>query len=214
MGRGLAGVYPPENEDLARRIAERGAVVSELPLDTPPARENFPRRNRLISGLSLGVLVVEGSRKSGALITAHSALEQGREVYALPGKVADRLAEGPNGLIKNAGAKLVEGPEDVLEELGPVADALVGLELPAGARAAMPGGGSGGAGEPEDTRAAGLAGNERAVFAKLSNEPASVDALIADTGLPPAEVASILMVLEIRRLVKRLPGQRYVRAEK
>jgi DNA processing protein len=218
IGRGLAGIYPPENEALAARIAEHGAVLSELPLDTPPARENFPRRNRLISGLSLGVLIVEGTRQSGALITAASALEQGREVYALPGKAGDPLAEGPNGLIKSAGAKLVESPQDVLDELGPVADALVGLELPENVRVAAlsalsaPQAPAGQA--PADTRAAGLTASERAVYEQLSSEPAAVDAIIEQTGLPPAEVASILMVLEIRRLATRLPGQRYVRTAK
>jgi DNA processing protein len=219
IGRGLAGIYPPDNEDLARRIADgRGAVLSELPLEAPPARENFPRRNRLISGLSLGVIVVEGSRQSGALITAASALEQGREVYALPGKAGDPLAEGPNGLIKNAGAKLVETTQDVLDELGPVADALVGLDLPeAHRRAAME---ALAAPQPEaarapaESRAAGLTPAERKVYERLSSEPAGADEVIEGTGLPPAEVASVLMVLEIRRLIVRLPGQRYVRTAK
>jgi len=217
IGRGLAGVYPPENEDLAARIADgHGAVLSELPLDAPPARENFPRRNRLISGLSLGTIVVEGSRKSGALITASMALEQGREVYALPGKAGDPLAEGPNGLIKSAGAKLVESPQDVLDELGPVADALVGLELPEqhrrAALSALAVPQPEAAGAPADTRSAGLTPAERRVFEQLSQEPVYTDAIIENAGMPPAEVASVLMVLEIRRLARRLPGQRYVRA--
>ncbi|HOX08931.1 MAG TPA: DNA-processing protein DprA [Planctomycetota bacterium] len=216
IGRGLAGVYPPENEDLARRIADgHGAVLSELPLEAPPARENFPRRNRLISGLSLGVIVVEGSRRSGAMITAAVALEQGREVYALPGKAGDPLAEGPNGLIKSAGAKLVETPQDVLDELGPVADALVGLELPErhrqAAMAALAGPREESARPAADARSAGLTAAERRVLEQLSSEPAGADEVIERAGLPPAEVASLLMVLEIRRLIRRLPGQRYVR---
>jgi len=214
MGRGLAGVYPPENEELAARIAAAGAVLSELPLQTPPSRENFPRRNRLISGLSLGVLIVEGSRRSGALITARSALEQGREVFALPGKVDSSRSAGPNSLIKSAGAKLVEGPEDILDELGPVADELVGLKLPPGLREKAKAGRVKESDAPADLRAAGLSGKERGVLDRLSSDPAQMDALIEASGLPPAEVASILMVLEIRRLVKRLPGQRYVRAAK
>jgi len=218
IGRGLAGIYPPENEALAARIAGHGAVLSELPLDTPPARENFPRRNRLISGLSLGVLVMEGARQSGALITAASALEQGREVYALPGKAGDPLAAGPNGLIKGAGAKLVESPQDVLDELGPVADALVGLELPENVRvaalSALAAPQAPAREEGADQRAAGLTASERAVYGRLSSEPTLADAVIEQTGLPPAEVASILMVLEIRRLATRLPGGRYVRAAK
>jgi DNA processing protein len=221
VGCGLATVYPPENENLAARVAASGAVLSELPLDAPPARENFPRRNRLISGLSLGILVIEGSRRSGALITAHSALEQGREVYALPGRVGDIRAEGPNGLIKTAGAKLVESCRDILDELGPVADALVGLELPAktGGAAAAPADPSAqtcsdgaAAGPAGDTRAAGLGSAERRLLQQLSEEPVMIDQLIESAELPPAEVASALVVLEIRRLAKRLPGQRYVRA--
>ncbi len=215
MGRGLAGVYPPENEELAGRVAASGALLSELPLDTPPNRENFPRRNRLISGLSLGVLIVEGTRRSGSLITAHCALEQGREVFALPGKVDSSLSAGPNSLIKRSGAKLVEDAQDILDELGPVADDLVGLKLPAIAAAAGDGAGSAEAVQGElDLRAAGLNSKERAVFERLSSDAVQVDALIEDCGLPPAEVASALMVLEIRRLAKRLPGQRYVRTAK
>jgi DNA processing protein len=223
MGRGLAGVYPPENEALAERIAGHGAVVSELPVDTPPSRENFPRRNRLISAMALGVLIVEGSRRSGSLITAHCALEQGREVFAVPGKIDNPLASGPNGLIKTAGAKLVEEPADILEELGPVADELVGIR-PRGAAAPGEAGhepeGEGGAEETEaeaiprsgDARETGLTGRERALLGKLSSDPVSMDEVIERSGLPPAEVSSALMVLEIRRLAKRLPGQRYVRA--
>ncbi len=215
MGRGLAGVYPPENGELAERIAASGALLSELPLETPPNRENFPRRNRLISGLSLGVLIVEGTRRSGSLITARCALEQGREVFALPGKVDSRLAAGPNSLIKGAGATLVEDPQDVLDELGPVADDLVGLKLPA-APPEKPGAGRTGedAQGELDLRAAGLNSKERAVLEKLSSDALQIDALIEACELPPAEVAGALMVLEIRRLAKRLPGQRYVRAAK
>jgi DNA processing protein len=212
MGCGLAGVYPPENRELAERVSQRGALISELPADVPPSRENFPRRNRLISGLSLGVLVVEGSRRSGSLITAHCALEQGREVFALPGKVDNQLASGPNSLIKNAGAKLVESAQDILDELGPVADELVGLRV----REARGDSDLGAGGEPggklADARAAGLNSRERSVFQRLSSDPLQMDALIDEVGLPPAEVASALMILEIRRLARRLPGQRYVRS--
>lgn len=209
MGRGLAGVYPPENADLAERISANGALISELPLDLRPSRETFPRRNRLISGMSLGTLIVEGSRRSGSLITAHCALEQGREVFALPGKVDNVLAGGPNSLIKTAGAKLVESPRDVLEELGPVADDLVGLRVGDTRET----GGNGDSGSAmSDVRSAGLNSRERSVFERLSVDPQQLDALIERCGMPPAEVASILMVLEIRRLARRLPGQRYIRA--
>jgi DNA processing protein len=204
LGCGLGQVYPPENSELARSVSASGALLSELPADAPPSRENFPRRNRLISGLSLGVLVVEGSRRSGSLITARCALEQGREVFALPGKVDNRLASGPNSLIKGAGAKLVESTSDVLEELGPVADELAGI---AGA-----GCGAGESGRRGGARArtSGLNSRERLVLDRLQSDPLQIDSIIDSSGLPPAEVAGILMVLEIRRLARRLPGGRYV----
>lgn len=116
IGSGFNNIYPPENKKLAEEIAKCGAVISEFPLDMLPKKENFPRRNRIISGLSLGVLVVEAARNSGALITADFALEQGREVFALPGKVDSNTSFGTNGLIKQ-GAKLVSGVDDILEEL-------------------------------------------------------------------------------------------------
>jgi DNA processing protein len=212
QGCGLAGVYPPENADLAEAICAHGAVVSELPLDAPPSRENFPRRNRLISGLSLGVLIVEGSTRSGSLITAQCAIEQGRDVFAVPGMIDNPLASGPNGLIRKAGAKLVEHPTDVLDELGPVADELVGVQLRraegAGDTAVQP---AGEAGKPPRALEAGLNARESAVLNRLSGAPLHIDSIIEASGLAPAEVASALMVLEIRRLIKRLPGQRYIR---
>jgi DNA processing protein len=204
LGCGLGRVYPPENAELAEGVAANGALLSELPVDAPPSRENFPRRNRLISGLSLGVLVVEGSRRSGSLITARFALEQGREVFALPGKVDNRLAAGPNSLIKGAGAKLVEGPGDILEELGPVADGLVGLGEGGGRDGPSRDGGR------ADPRRAGLNSKERRVLDGLQGDPLLIDSIVDSSGLPPAEVAGILMVLEIRRLAKRLPGGQYV----
>lgn len=115
IGSGLNNLYPSENQALAEKIAQNGAVISEFPLQTPPFKQNFPRRNRLISGLSLGVLVVEAARNSGALITADFALEQGREVFALPGKIDSDTSFGTNALIKD-GAKLVSAVEDILEE--------------------------------------------------------------------------------------------------
>ena len=116
LGSGLLNLYPRENKKLAREIEKRGAVISEFPLTTPPLKENFPRRNRIISGLSQGVLVVEATKRSGALITARLACEQNREVFSLPGKVDSPLSSGPHTLIKQ-GAKLVDSVEDILEEL-------------------------------------------------------------------------------------------------
>ncbi len=117
LGSGLLNIYPPENESLAEKIAESGAVISEFPLNTPPLRENFPRRNRIVSGLARGVLVVEAAERSGALITADLALDQGKDVFAVPGKVDSPTSLGANHLIKQ-GAKLVNSIEDILEEYG------------------------------------------------------------------------------------------------
>ena len=119
LGSGLDVIYPPENKKLAQDIAQGGAVISEFIPDTPPHRENFPRRNRIISGLSLGVVVVEAAKRSGALITENFALEQGREVFALPGKVDSFTSGGVHDLIKE-GAKLIESIEDIIEELEPL----------------------------------------------------------------------------------------------
>jgi len=119
LGSGLNKIYPPENKKLAQEVAQNGALISEFTPDTPPHRLNFPRRNRIISGLSLGVVVVEAAKRSGALITANFALEQGREVFALPGKVDSFTSGGVHDLIKE-GAKLIESTEDIIEELEPL----------------------------------------------------------------------------------------------
>ncbi len=123
LGSGLKNIYPPEHVALAKQIAEHGAVISELPLDTPPVASNFPPRNRIISGLSLGVVVVEARQASGALITARWAMEMGKEVYAVPGQINDPRSRGCHALLKD-GAKLVESIEDIVEELGPLADSI------------------------------------------------------------------------------------------
>ncbi len=239
LGNGLAKIYPPENTDLAGEIALSGAVVSEFPMATEPFRDNFPRRNRVISGLSMGVLVVEGNRRSGSMITAKFANEQGREVFALPGKVDSPIARGPHALIKD-GAKLVEGPEDILDEIGPSADVLdlarsakepeesdEGNEGEALDDAEAPRA-SGTKGEPADRkprkgkakRAApapakdaypGLSPTEKKLLACLSSDARDIDDITAEVELSPAEVSAGLLVLEIRRLVRQLPGKRFVR---
>jgi DNA processing protein len=223
FGSGLDIVYPKENEKLASAIAERGALITELPFGTTPSKESFPRRNRLISGLSLGVVVVEGKENSGALITARFASEQGREVFAVPGKIDDPRSRGPHLLIKQ-GAKLIEGVEDILEELGPVADFMKPSsqdtkddepennaenvkENATASKKESPKGQKKTTGKP-------LTSPERAILALLSEDPLPVDEIIAETGLTPAEVASHLMVLEIRRLVRQLPGKQFVREAK
>ncbi len=212
MGCGLAGIYPAENQELADNISGNGALLSECPLHAPPTRESFPRRNRLISALSLGVLVVEGSRRSGSLITARCALEQGREVFAIPGRNGNALAAGPNSLIQKAGAKLVTCPQDLLDELGPVADELVVADVMGAASFSEKSESRSNVRLPAKglARLAGLNGKERAVLDVVKSEAQRTDRIVESTKLLPAEVASALVVLEVRRLVKRLPGGRYL----
>ena len=187
LGSGLDQIYPPEHGGLAGEVALHGALLSEFPLGTPPLRLHFPRRNRIISGLSLGVIVVEAGVGSGALITAHHALEQGREVFAVPGRVHARYSEGCNRLIK-AGAKLVETWEDVLSELVPH------LRRRSPKRAASP--------PPSALTAA-----EQQVFDILAEGPLHIDALIVRAGLPGGRVASALVGLEMKGLVRQLTGK-------
>jgi DNA processing protein len=192
---GLARIYPPEHKEMAARIAENGALISELPLAAAPQREAFPARNRLVSGLSLGVLVVEAARNSGSLITARHAAEQGREVFAVPGQVDSPLTRGAHALIKD-GAKLVENVEDIIQELGPLSQTVVAEN-----------------GEPyDDPRLLSMNEKEAKVYSLLSSAPTAVDDIIAALGLPVSEVNSTLTVLEIRRFVKQLTGKRFVRA--
>jgi DNA processing protein len=226
LGNGLCSIYPPENAELGGQVAASGALLSEFPMEVEPHRENFPRRNRIISGLSMGVLVVEGNVRSGALITAHAALEQGREVFALPGKVDSPLARGPHSLIK-LGAKLVEGPADILDEIGPSADALGLADAAQGtpAEGALPDADGEGTvlAETQEARLAaggttsgtqwpGLAPAERRLLECLSSDARDIDDITAAVEMSPAEVSAGLLVLEIRRLVKQLPGKRFVRA--
>jgi DNA processing protein len=197
-GTGLDVVYPASNAALAENIAAHGAVVSEFPLGTPPMKANFPRRNRIICGLSLGTLVVEAALRSGSLITARLAAEQGREVFAIPGSIRNPQARGCHQLIRQ-GAKLVETAHDIFEELQPLADALAAFEAaptPANSR----------------PRTAGLLhkGHEILLDA-LGFEPAGVDLLVERTGLRADEVASMLLILELEGHVESYPGGLYLR---
>lgn len=191
-GTGLDRVYPPAHRELAHAIARAGALVSEFPLGTPPRAENFPVRNRLISGLALGVLVVEAAARSGSLITARCALEQGREVFAVPGSIHSPLARGCHALIRD-GAKLVETAEDVLEELGPLAR----YAQQAGAAAPAP--------------APALSQAAAAFLAHLGYDPVSVDMLVERSGLTADAVSSMLLQLELQGHVAACPGGKYVR---
>ncbi|MEJ2552579.1 MAG: DNA-processing protein DprA [Gammaproteobacteria bacterium] len=193
-GTGLDQVYPARHRPLADEIAACGALVSEFPPGTPPRRENFPRRNRLISALSLGTLVVEAALHSGSLITARQAAEQGREVFAIPGSIHNPLARGCHALLRQ-GAKLVETVADVLEELPPLPGA-------------------------EDTAPAASAARARAAtghheFARFLNhigfEPTAVDTLVERSGLTADQVSSMLVVLELHGLVASAPGGLYTR---
>jgi DNA processing protein len=193
-GTGLGRVYPTRNLDLAERITEQGALVSEFPSDTAPLRANFPQRNRIISGLSLGVVVVEASLRSGSLITARLASEQGREVFALPGSIHNPLARGCHALIRQ-GAKLVEEVTDILEELGPLARAGNELGLTAVATERP---------EPD--------GEHRELLRFVDHEPTAVDTIVRRSGLTPEAVSSILLILELQGHVVSTPGGWYARA--
>lgn len=195
LGCGPDRVYPAANADLAQRIAEHGLIVSEYLPGTRPIRENFPRRNRIISGLSLGVLVVEAARRSGSLITARHAGEQGREVFAIPGSIHNPLTRGCHALIRQ-GAALVETADDILAEIGPLAGVAMQPASPAG--------------EPPEA-AQGLDGDYRKLLEALAHDPAGVDGLAARTGLTAAEVSSMMLILELHGAVESLPGGRFAR---
>ncbi|MEI7035354.1 DNA-processing protein DprA [Fulvimonas yonginensis] len=201
VGTGPDRVYPRKHAALARRIGARGALVSEFPPGTPARADHFPRRNRLIAGLSLGTLVIEAGLKSGSLITARLAGEQGREVFALPGSVHNPLARGCHRLIRD-GARLVEEPDEIVEALAPAARAL-GLELAARLDGAGARGGPA-AQAPQDPE-------HRRLHEALGHDPATLDELVARTGLAPAALASMLLVLELEGRVEGLPGNRYQR---
>jgi DNA processing protein len=190
IGSGLMDLYPPENMGLAEKIAASGAVVSEFPMTLPPSRETFPYRNRIVAGWGSGLLVVEAGLKSGALITAGQALEQGRLVYAVPGQIDRPTAAGSNRLIQQ-GAKLVTGAADILDDLN----------------ALFP--------EPRKTAAAPdastLSPEEQTVLSTIDVSETPLDEIVTKSGLPMPKVASTLLALEMKRRVKQLPGQQFVK---
>jgi DNA processing protein len=200
MGTGLDAVYPKENRKLAERIVEKGALITEFPLATPPVSQNFPFRNRVISGLSLGVMVVEGAERSGSLITARLAYEQGRDVFAVPGNITSAKSFGPNYLIKD-GAKLVQTWRDVIEE------------LPADMKATIL---SAERGESRIRQIVidevALSESERRVLKMLSTDDSvHIDHLISKSGLSLGELMGALLQLEMTDRIRQLPGKCFVR---
>jgi DNA processing protein len=205
LGCGIDTVYPPENKDLFDDIATRGAILSEYPIGTPPAAENFPRRNRIVSGMSRGVLVIEADERSGALITARQACDDhGRPVFALPGRVDNKMSIGPHKLIRD-GAVMVLAIEDILDNLGPLPE---------------------GAGEPiretedmvvestmprEVEEPIGLTDQQRAILVGIDHEPTSVDTIVERTTMPVHLVLQELTFLSLKGAVRRVDGQTYAR---
>jgi DNA processing protein len=195
LGCGLGHMYPPENHRLAERVSHQGAVVSEFPMTTKPDRLNFPLRNRTISGLSLGTVVVEAGERSGALITAQWALEQGREVLAVPGNVTAPTSRGTNRLIK-MGAKLVEDVDDILDELPPYALVRTRERVPT---------------QKEFCRVDSTPEERRLLELLDAVEPRPIDWLIEEAHFPTSMVSSLLLKLELEEKVRQLPGKLFLR---
>lgn len=216
LGSGLDVIYPPENESLYDEISRCGAVVSEYSFGTRPNASNFPARNRIISGMSLGVVVVEATEKSGSLITARIALEQGREVFAVPGSIDEAGSRGTNRLIKE-GAKLVEDVDDILAEIGPQTSPevsmLVMAVLPATPTEHFPDAPRNEPRQRHDVHHAVLSEKEQLLINNLSSRPRPVDDLIAATGLSASEILSLLLHLELRGLIRQMPGKTYILQE-
>lgn len=199
LGSGFGNIYPPENRDLAKRIVENGAVLSEFPFSTKPEPKNFPMRNRIISGMSLGTVVVEAAHKSGSLITARLAAEQNREVFAVPGSIRSFKSTGTHSLLKQ-GAKLVESCEDILEELPPLAD------HPQTASTSMPGRPC-----PVDTnlfkKKFALDFDEMSVIKVLDLYPVHIDEILQRVTMDPGTLSGILLKLELTGIVNQFPGK-------
>lgn len=197
LGCGIDQTYPPEHERLRKHIEERGAILSEAPMGAPPRSHHFPRRNRIISGLSLGVVVTEAAINSGSLITARCAAEQGREVFAVPGFVKEDTSRGTNALLKE-GAALIERAQDVIDAILPQLEQSSRRRLQPSRAEKVPG----------DQ----LGGVEKRVYDVLSYDPLTVDDVSVTAKLPVSTVMASLLSLELRQRVKQLPGQRYLRA--
>ena len=192
MGSGVDRVYPAEHDKLYQRIIENGAVISEFAIGTRPLAFNFPARNRLISGLSLGVVVVEATEKSGSLITAALALEQGREVFAVPGEVGASRSRGAHRLIRQ-GAKLVETVDDIIEEIAPQ------LVVRGGKAAST----------PRRTLPQSLGVEFQTIFNLFEERAVQIDEVIERSGYSPSRVSEILLELELQGYIRQLPGKKY-----
>ena len=191
LGNGVDRIYPAENRKIYQQIMENGLLISEYPMNTNPDAGNFPKRNRIISGISSGVLITEAGEKSGALLTAYYAADQNREVFAIPGSIVSGKSEGTNNLIKS-GAKLVASVEDILEEL----QGQLNLSF---------------AGKKQQRQAPDLRGNEKIVYELLSSEPRHVDQIALKADLAPSETLSALLTLELMGIIKQLAGKMFVR---
>jgi DNA processing protein len=186
LGNGLSFTYPPENKNLADEITKNGALISEFPMQMPAHKQNFPRRNRVISGLTKGVVVVEAAEKSGSLITANFALEEGREVFAVPGAAGSITSKGTNNLIKQ-GAKLIEDAGDILDE----------LNIPF---------------KREGKEVQLESGFGKDIYGMLSDKPCDLDTIADAFSVKPKQAQALLLELEIRGIIRQLPGKLYVRA--
>jgi DNA processing protein len=194
LGSGVLNVYPPEHEDLARDVVRQGAIIGELPPLTDPLPGTFPQRNRIVSGMSLGTVVVQASERSGALITARLASEQGREVFAVPGPIDCRMSRGCHALIRD-GAKLVQGVDDILEELGPLFEATAAAD----------------GRQIQNPAELQLGDVERRVLDAIDGGSTGIDEIVETTSLAASQVFSAVSVLEMRRVIRRLPGNRVSR---
>ncbi len=193
LGCGLDYIYPASNKKLYEEIIDNGAVISEYPFKTKPLKDNFPARNRIISGLSLGTIIIEASKKSGSLITAKYALEQNREVFAVPGNVSSSRSEGTNALIRDSAAKLVLNADDILTEIGPQvsfgendSDQKTELKIK-------------------------LSESEKEVYDLLDEEPVHVDQMVQKSRLTSPIILTQLLTLELKGIIRKLPGGRYVK---
>lgn len=213
LGSGLDMIYPPEHKDLYQAIADNGAVISEYPPGTPPNAPNFPARNRIISGMSLGVVVVEASDKSGSLITARIALEQGREVIAVPGSIDAPGSRGTHRLIKE-GAALAENSEDILSLILPQAANYLVDDQQRSMKSVSSSQVAAVRKQNEEKPAPqNLSGNEAILYDTMGEAPIHIDAIIQASRLKPAEVIQILLSLELNGIIHQMPGKMYLRKE-